>query len=226
MTDLRKTAGLVGAFFLASNVTFLVGAVLFVEPTLNAPDFLSLASASRPQVVAGVLLELLNAVAYLGISVLMFPILKNRYESLALGYIGFRIIEFVMQVLTDLSPLALLTLSEEFVLAGAPSESSFQILGAVLVAGRNWAFIMVSVFLSMGALLFYSMLFQTKLIPRFISIWGLLGAGIVLVNAIMDMLGYPPGNLGVVMLLNELFLGGWLLVKGFNPAAELGENNL
>ncbi len=213
------TARLVGALFLVSNVTFILGAVAFIEPILGAPNYLDLVSASRARVILGVLLELINGVAYVGIAVLMFPILRQRFESMALGYVAFRIIEFVMQTLTGLSPLALLTLSEEFVRAGAPAAASFQTLGSILLAGRYWAFQMVSIALVLGALLFYSMLYQAKLIPRFISIWGLLGAVVVLANTMMDMFGLPPGNLGVIMLLNELFLGVWLIVKGFDTSA-------
>jgi len=219
MNTSRRTARIVGALFLTSNVVFILGALVFIEPTLGASDYLNLVSADRAKMVVGVLLELTNAIAYLGIAVLMFPILKQRFESMALGYVGLRIIEFVMQILSGLSPLSLVTLSEEFASAGSPAASSFQTMGTVLLAERYWAFQMVSITLVLGALLFYSMLYRTKLIPRFISIWGLLGAAVVLANTMLDMLGYPPGNLGVVMLLNELFLGVWLIVKGFNPAA-------
>ena len=149
----------------------------------------------------------------------MFPILKQRFESMALGYVGFRIIEFVMQVLSDLSPLSLLNLSEEFVSAGAPAASSFQALGTLLLAERHWAFQMVSITFGLSALMFYTMLYQSKLIPRFISIWGLVGAALVLANTMLDMFSLTVPNLGVLMLLNELFLGVWLIVKGFNSPA-------
>ena len=91
--NINKTAKMVGALFLISNVTFLLGAFAFVEPVLGAPDYLTLASANRTQVVLGALLELVNGVAYVGIAVLVFPILRQRFESLALWYVGFRIIE-------------------------------------------------------------------------------------------------------------------------------------
>jgi hypothetical protein len=142
---------------------------------------------------------------------------------MALGYIGFRIIEFVMQILTGLSPLKLLTLSEEFVGAGATAISAYQAAGTALLAERTWAFQMVSITLVLGALLFYTMLYRTKLIPRFISIWGLIGAIGVLVNTIVDMLGFSMINMGVLMLLNEVFLGVWLIVKGFEPSAILSD---
>ena len=215
----NRTARIVGALFLFSNAIFILGAIAFVEPILGAPDYLALVSDNRAQVILGVLLELVNGVAYIGIAVLMFPILRQRFESLALGYVGFRVAEFVMQTLTDLSPLSLLSLSEELASAGAVEASSFQTLGTLLLAERAWAFQMVSLTFGLGALLFYSMLYQSKLIPRFISIWGLAGATVVLVNLVFDMFGVSIPNLGVLMLLNELFLGVWLIVKGFNSSA-------
>jgi hypothetical protein len=218
----NRTARTVGALFLASNVTFLLGAFIFVEPILGAPDYLTLISARRAQVVLGALLEFSNAIAYLGIAVLMYPILKVRFQSLALGYVAFRIIEFVMQTLSDISPLTLVTISEEFVIEGAPQTSSYHALGRLVIAQRYWAFQMVTISLVLGALIFYYMLYRSKLIPRFISVWGLLGAVSVLIIFMFDMFGVDPGALGVLSLLmlsNELFLGGWLIVRGFNSSA-------
>jgi len=162
----------------------------------------------------------MNGIAYVGIAVLMFPILKQHNESIALGYLGFRIIEFVMQILSDLSPLSLLTLSREFVQTGAPEASSFQTLGTLLLAERHLAFQMVAITFGLGALMFYYLLYHLNLLPRFITVWGLIGAAVVLINVMLDMFGYNPGLiLGIPMLLNELFLGVWLIVKGFNASA-------
>jgi hypothetical protein len=72
----------------------------------------------------------------------------------------------------------------------------------------------------------YSMLYRAKLIPGFISVWGLVGAALVLANTMFDMFGISLGvlgNLGILMLLNEVFLGVWLIVKGFSPSAEAYE---
>lgn len=218
----NKSARKVGAFFLISNVVFLVGAFLLVEPILGDPDYLTLVSTKRTEVVLGTLLEMANGVAYIGIAVLMYPILKQRFESLALWYVCFRIIEFIMQTLSDLGPLALLNVSEAFVNAGAAESSALQSVGALIVAERAWAFQMVTLSLVLGALVFYYMLHQTKLVPRFLSIWGLIAATAVIATALLDMFGIDPGSLeflGVLMLLNELFLGVWLIVKGFNSTA-------
>jgi hypothetical protein len=223
MNSNNQTARIVGALFLAVNVTFLLGAVVLLEPLLSAPDYLTLVSANRTQVILGVLLELTNGLAYLGIAVLMFPILKQQNVSIALGYVGFRFVEFIMQIASDISPLLMLNLSEEFVKAGAPESSSFQTLGTLLLAERYWAFQMVYLTFTLGALMFYYLLYRSKLIPRFISVWGLIAAVLVFANTILDMFGLRlDAAIGIVtglpMLLNELFLGVWLIAKGFNPS--------
>jgi hypothetical protein len=141
---------------------------------------------------------------------------------MALGYVAFRIFEFVMQTLSDLSAFRVVSLSEEFVSTGAQDPSAFQVSGGLLLAERAWAFQMVTIGLVLGAVLFYTMLYRSKLIPRFISVWGFVAALLVLATALADIYGAELGALealGVLMLANELFLGVWLIVKGFNRSA-------
>jgi hypothetical protein len=226
MNRYRTIATLVGICFLLSNVTFMTGAVGFLEPVLGAPDVLGAASANRAQVVTGALLELVNGVFYLGIAALMFPILRKRAEALAIGYLAFRIIEFVMQVLAELSPLSLLSMSEAAAQAGGSGASSYQAVATLLLANRAGAFQMISIFLASGAFILYPALYQMRLVPRFVSVWGFVGAAGVLVTAVLEMLGVNPGafgNVGLLMLLNELFLGVWLIVKGFRQPTTVAE---
>ncbi len=215
----RMTATLIGAAYLFSNVTFILGAIIMVESILASPEYLSLLSANRAQLILGVLLSFANGLAYVGIAVLPFPILKRRFESLALAYVGFRVIEFITQILADISPLALLTLAGDASQAGAVQE-----LGALLLAERFWAFQMLNLIFPLSALLLYAMLLRSRLIPGFISIWGSVAAALVLVNTV---LGWFDPQLseslrmvtGLPMLLNEVFLGIWLIVRGFSPSA-------
>jgi hypothetical protein len=214
------TAIIVGVLFLTVMFTYTLGAFVFIDPILNAPDYLINISANKTQVIIGVLLELINGIAYVGIAVLVFPILKQFNESMALGYVGFRIIEFAMQIVSDISPLLLITLSQEFLNAGAPDASSFQPLSTLLLAERYWANQMVFIAYGLGALIFYYLLHQSKLIPRFLSVWGLIGAPLVLINVMLEIFGFNPALiLGFQMGLNEIVLGIWLIVKGFNSSA-------
>lgn len=224
----HKTIGrLVGALFLASNVTFLLGAFILIEPLLADPNYLSLLAEKNAQVVFGALLEIANAVAYIGIAVLVYPIFRTRFPSMAIWYVAFRIIEFVMQSLSSLSPMVLASLSASAIGTGAASSDALQTTGLLMIEGRAWAFQMVTVSLILGAAVFYTMLYKSRLVPRFISVWGWIAAFFVIVTALMDMFGVSAGIfefLGLFMLLNELFLGVWLVIKGFNTDARTVES--
>lgn len=166
----RKSATLVGSAFLLSNLTFILGTIIMVEAILGAPDSLSLISANRAQLVLGVLLSFVNGLAYVGIAVLLFPILRQRFESLALAYVGFRVIEFITQILADVSPLALLTLAGDFGQMGVAAGPDLQTLNALLLAQRFWSFQMLNLIFSVSALLLYTLLLRARLVPGFISI--------------------------------------------------------
>ena len=219
MKTYRKTGTLVGLAYLFSNVTFILGAIVMVESVIGSPDYLSLISESRSQVVLGVLLSFANGLAYVGIAALLFPILRLHFESLALAYVCFRVVEFITQILADVSLLALLTL-----VGDTDQTGTVQGLGALLIAERFWAFQMLNLIFSLSALLLYFMLLRARLIPRFISVWGLIAAALVLFNTVLGWfspnLGEALGMItGFPMLLNEAFLGIWLIVRGFNPPA-------
>ncbi len=218
----RKIAIIVGALFLTAMVTSILGAAL-IESILNAPDYLITVSANETQLILGVLLELINGLAVVGIAVMMFPIFKKHAEALALGYVAIRIIEAVIVIAAVISPLSLIALSQDYVQAGAPDASFFQTLGTSFLAARAlWVGLMLGIFFSLGALLFYYLLYQSKLVPRWLSVWGFIGAALVLTWNLLEMFGISISAgviLAVPIILNEIFLGIWLIVKGFNPSA-------
>ena len=135
MDTSRKTAMLVGALFLTAMVTSIMGGAL-IEPLLSTPQDLVTLPANQTQLVSGVLLELVNAIAVIGIAVMMFPILRKRAEALALGYVAIRIIEALMQIVSDVIPLSLLTSSQRYLIAGTPDVAAFQATGALWIAAR------------------------------------------------------------------------------------------
>jgi hypothetical protein len=223
MNTNRKTAVIVGVLFLTAMMASLLGGG-FIESIISSPDYLIAVSENETQVIIGVLLELMNGIAVVGIGVLMFPILKQHNESIALGYLGIRIIESVFCCVIIISPLSLITLSQEYLKAGAPDTSYFQTVGALSIAERaSVADLLIPVFFSLGALLFYYLLYQSKLFPRFISVWGLIGVALILTLNLLLTIDLEVGNsIGLIfalpMISNEIFLGIWLIVKGFNPS--------
>lgn len=224
MNSNKRTARIVGVLFLTAMVASLVGGGL-VESVLSAPDYLTAIPENETQVIMGVFLELINAIAVLGIGVLMFPILRLHNEVMALGYLGFRIVESVFCCVIVISPLSLMTLSQEYSKAGASDASYFQTVGTLSIAERaSVAGLLIPVALGLGALLFYSLLYQSRLLPRFISVWGLIGVVLILALNLLSTSGLEVGiSVGLVLalpiILNEVFLGVWLIVKGFSPSA-------
>ena len=223
----RKTAILVGAFFLTAMVTYLLGASI-IESVLGAPDFLANVSANETQVVLGALLELINCLAVVGIAVTIYPIFSRHNEALAMGYVAFRVIEATLLVIAALSPLTLIALSQEYLTAGSAAAAYYQPLGAVLVAARtHLAGLLLTVFFSLGALMFYYFLYRSKLVPRWLSAWGLIAALLVLAWNLLETFGFSI-NAGIVfglpIILNEITLGIWLIVKGFNPSVIIPES--
>ena len=161
MNTNRKTARIVGSLFLVAMVASLVGGGL-VESLASASNTLQAATEFRTQVLIGALLELLNGICVLGIGVLMFPILRQHSEKLAVGYLGFRLVEAVFCSLIVVSPLALLSLGQQTVAA-----DSFQALGALALAERaSVVNLLIPVFFSLGALLFYTACINPNSCPR------------------------------------------------------------
>ncbi len=222
MNSNRKTAIIVGVLFLTAMVTSLVGGG-WLETMLNAPDYLISVYPNRTQVIIAVLLELINCAAVVGIGVMMFPIFKKHNEALALGYVGFRVVECAILVGAAIIPLTLITLSQEYLKAGALDASYFQALGTLVMAARaHLAGLALVVFFSLGALLFYYLLYQSKLIPRLISVWGFIAVALMFTWNLLETFGISitAGMILVLpIILNEVFLGIWLIVKGFNPSA-------
>ncbi len=218
MNSNRKTSIIVGALFLTAIVAWLVGYSL-IEAIISAPNYLINVSANETRVIIGALIELINSVAVIGIAVMLFPILKQHNERMALGYVGFRIIEATILVVGLIFPLSLITLSREYVKAGASAASYFQTLGDLLLAERYWSGQMVPIFVGLGGLLLCYSLYQSKLIPRFISVWGLIGYALLITVPLLDIFGYSGGViLGLPGGLFEIFLAIWLIAKGFNSS--------
>jgi len=230
MNSNRKTAIIVGLLFITATVTALLS-LSFIGPILDTPDYLIKVSANVNQMLIGVLFELILAGAVAGIAVFMFPILKKHNEALALGYVGARIFEGLIIIVGSISYLSLLTLSQEYVV-GTPDAFHFQTLGTLLLAVHDWSFLLgggAFVFCVTALILNY-LLYQSKLVPRFISVWGLIGAVLMLVSGLLSMFDLNPSPtttstisiltyLFLPIAVNEMFLAVWLIVKGFNPSA-------
>jgi len=220
--DPRKTARIVGVLFIIGTVS---GILSFVGMgPQNTPDYLVDVSANANKVKTGALLVLIMGIALAPVPVLLFPILKKYNESLALGYVVFRVLEVATYIGIVISWLLLLTLSQQYVQAGAPDASYYQTIGALIKATGEWIDPILVIVFSISALILNYTFYQTKLIPRWLSGLGLFGATLHLAEGLLAVFGYPDITvLGIPVYLpigiQEMVYAVWLIVKGFNPSA-------
>jgi hypothetical protein len=221
----KRTARVVGVLFILATaapimtapfVGFLGGGIIG-EPI---PDYLVRVSANENQVLTGMFIELVWALAVIGIPIALFPILKRHGEALALGFFSLRFIEGLSTIVGSIILLTLLTLSQGFATAGAPDASYFQTLGALLLAAREWTFMIGSGFVwSLSALLLNYILYRTRLVPQWLSVWGLVGATVSFAAYLLQTFGISLDILFLPIALQEMAFAVWLIVKGFNPSA-------
>jgi hypothetical protein len=217
MDSTKKTARNVGILFLVAIIASLAGGI-WLDMYLGQPDFFSAVAENKSQVVIAVLLEMVNGLAVIGIAVGLYPSFKKRYESLALGYVALRIIEAAIILAATISPLVLVALGQGY--AGSSDLADLSPVGIALLAVRTLLVgQMTGIFFSLAALLLFYLLYRTNLVPRFISIWGLISVALVLAWNVIELFGISISFgmiLAVPMILNEIFLAIWLIIKGFD----------
>jgi hypothetical protein len=223
MDSFRKTAIIVGVLFITAMAAGMLRYVL-LDPILDVPDYLITISANENLVIIGTLSFFILAVALVGIAIVMYPILKKQNEALALGYVVARIVEGVLFIVAILAILTLFSLSQDFVKAGSPDASYFKTLGDLLLAVRYFAYnVLWPITLGLGGLMFYYLLYKSKLIPRWLSVGGFIGAPLFPV-AWLSLFGSTiSGFFLLPLVVNEMVLSAWLIVKGFNSSGIASE---
>jgi len=217
----RNTARIVGILFIIGTVA---GISSFVgAPSLEDPDYLVNIAANGNLTIRASLFVLIMGIALVPIPALLFPILKKVNESLALSYVVFRVLEAATYIITIISWLSLLTLSREYVLAGAPDASFYQTLGSILLSVGAWIDPVLVIIFSISALILNYLLYKSILVPRWLSGWGFVGGILHLVEGLLNMFGIPVSVFGVPFFLpialQEMVYAVWLIAKGFNLEA-------
>jgi hypothetical protein len=213
----RKAAVWIGVLYIIGTVV-LVLSVVVTGGVLTGPAYLAQVAAQPNQLAIGALLVLLPGFALAMVPVVFWPVGRRYNETLAMGYVVFRgAIETVIYMVTALGFLLLIPLSTQ---PDAAPLAGF-VRTAVAVTGDQVGVIPFA----LGALMFYVLLYQSRLVPRWLSAWGLVGAGLYIVPALGSMFGLS--SLGVLMAplaVQEMVMAAWLIAKGFNPSAIAAES--
>jgi hypothetical protein len=205
----RKAAVWIGVLYIIGTVALVLSLVV-TDGVLAGSAYLAQVAAQPNQLAIGALLVLLAGFALAMVPVVFWPVGKRYNETLAMGYVVFRGgIETVLYIATALGWLLLIALSTQ--------PDAGPIAGLVrTVEAVAWDQLVAIPFV-VGALMFYVLLYQSRLVPRWLSVWGLVGATLYIVPPLGSMFGLSFGVLMAPLALQEMVMAVWLIAKGFNP---------
>ncbi len=224
MKQERMNLILAGIFFIAATI-FGVTAAFIENPVLTPADYLLRVSAHQLPITIGAFLTMLMAFSCAGVGLALFPIVKKYSVFMAIAIVGFRLMEAVLQIIIGASQVSLSELSRAFIGMSTLDPAYFQTIGATIKAGSDW--------LSNGAMLlcwciaavmYYAIFYRYKLVPRWLSGWGLIGISLTAITAIFITLQIIPASgdlqtaINLPIALQEMVFAIWLIGTGLHWA--------
>jgi Domain of unknown function (DUF4386) len=207
----RRAAATIGVLYIVGTAAGILSAVVSA-PLLDGDDYLAQVAANPNQLALGSLLILTMAFSLAFIPIVFWPIGRRYSERLAMGYVVFRgAIETVAYLPGAFSWLLLIELGKQ------PDQATADLVQTAHTVFADTVFFFPFV---IGALMFYSLLYRWRLIPRWLSGLGLVGLVLYVVPPLASMfgvdLGFEPELLLGVIFVQEMLMALWLIVKGFN----------
>jgi hypothetical protein len=230
MNTYRKNAVMTGVLYFLGTAFGVSGGIiggevlqsLITGKPLVGEDVLSLAAANSSQLTLGAFLTFMMGISLVGMTVFLYPVLRKASEELAMGMVLFRgALEGVFYFLTAITFLTLVAVGNTYVDTGADS-AVLQIIGNLMYQFESIKTPISEILFIIGGMCIYLTFFRTRLIPRWISVWGFFAIAAYLVSALLKFFHMDTGigfYLEMVMFPQEIVMAIWLIVKGFNPSA-------
>ena len=222
----RKTAITIGVIYLAGMVVGVGGNVL-IQSILTAPDHLATVPTNSMLLAVGAMLWLLAVAGDAAHGILMFPVLKRFSDRIAFGYFGARIMDAIFVGIMALFILFQIPLGSEYVKAGLSDTSYLQGLSAVLMQAQLYAYHFGMITVGFAGLMLNYLFYRAQLLPRILGVWGLVGYAVILGGSVLEVMGF---NLSLIHTLPgglwELFIGVWLVAKGFSSSPVSSERTV
>ena len=219
---LRSAAVTAGVLFIVATVASVAGSALS-GAALDRPLSLASLSEDANRVDAGMLLQLIAAGASVGIALALYPVLRTWGRGLSLGSVVFRTMEALLYIVAVVGALSLVSVAQRYAGADVPQRASVQTVGDALLDVRDQANLAAVMAFSVGALMYYYLLYRSRLVPRWLSGWGILAIVLTLVACLLALFGHHPVTTYVPLVLpiaaQEIVLAVWLIAKGFQVPA-------
>ncbi len=230
MKTYRMNAVMAGVLYFLGTVFGVLGAVIGGEVLtslvsgnpLAGMDVLSLVAANSSRLTGGAFLTFMMGISLVAMTVFLYPVIRKASKELAMGMVLFRgALEGVFYCLSTLTFLTLVAVGNQYIATGADS-AVLQSIGNLLYQFENLKAPVSSIIFLIGATCIYLTYYRTRLIPRWLSVWGFIAVVTSMASALMNFFHMENGYgfyLEMVMLPQEILMAVWLIVKGFNPKA-------
>src|SRR3954447_5668208 len=225
MSPTRKAALVAGLFYIGTFV-FSIPALALYDGVLNHANFV-LGAGSDQGVLWGGLIEVLTALTGIGTAVALYPVIKRHGPGRALGFVASRTLEAAMIFAGVLAVLAVYTLRHDA--TAATDTAALTTTASSLVAMKNWSFLLgPGIMPAVNALCFATIMYQSRLVPRWIPTLGVIGAPLLAASSIGTLFGGwdQVSTISFFMALPiatwEFSVGVYMTVKGFRnrPATD------
>jgi len=216
----RRISIATGALFIVATIAVLAASAL--EPAITGTDYLTRVANHHNRLAAAAFLYLIAAVTSVGIAIALYPLLTKINAALAIGSVVFRTIEAVFYTAAVVSLLSILTLGQQLATAPADNRAPIHAIADSLRSVRDHSTLAGVFAFCLGALMYYTLFYRSRLVPRWLSGWGVAGVLLMLTASLLALFSNSPVTGYTLLILplavQEIVLAIWLLVKGFNPS--------
>lgn len=219
MNSTRRTSTATGALLVLATIAAL-GAAAF-DPTLTGTGYLTAVANHPNRLAVAALLYLVAAGTSVGIAIALYPPLEKVNAGLALTSVVFRAVEAVLYTTAVVGLLSLVPLSKQLAASPGDSRAPIQAIADSLLGVRDHATLAAVFAFNLGALSYYALFYRSRLVPRWLSGWGIAGVLLLTTACLLALFSDNPVT-GYTLLilpiaLQEMVLAVWLLVRGFGP---------
>ena len=217
MKSNKKTGRLVGLLFLIIFATGITVYQILQGPVLFSDVFLTTTSANSNEIIISTLLLFFSGITSVVIAAILLPIFKKYSITLAFLYLSFSIISVIAISSDNISVLSLLELSQEYTKNGTDNSDILTTLGNVFYKKHWWTHYMSLLISCFPVFILYYTLYLSKLIPKIISIVGIIAVILMFIEILFSILGNSISmNILLPIGLIQLILPLWLIFKGLN----------
>ncbi len=220
MNSERRLSAALGTAFLFQATTSLISGMIpmsLIVPGNISQSMLNIAGHTG-LMSANFLGDLIASLGVIALGVLLFVALRKHGEIFSLIAFGCFMLEVALGAVNNIPAFALLRISQVYVAKGRPED--LQTLGNLALDTMNFGSGLLMLPCCIGIILFYYLLYKSRVIPRVLSVWGLISVALVLVATVLVICGYKvPFLVYIPYVPFEWVVGAWILIKGLAGSA-------